>query len=369
MKINWQRLASVGICLTLALLFIFLLGKYLLAVLLPFIIAWGLALLTNLLSQKLCKHLKLPSKLCSAVILFVLFLGIGTLLFLGISRFLSEAENFLYGIISDNSELSQTISAFVDRLGNLSAHIPFLKDISDGSRLEAVGQQIDDMAIELIKGMASDTVAWATNLAASLLRALPSIALFIVITIIASFYFAVDFTAINEWIDKVLPQKISRKLPSFKAHTKSLAARYLKAYSLLMLMTFFEVFVGLSIIGADYAFLLALGISFLDILPIFGVGTVLVPCSVFSFITHDFGRGMGLIILWAAVTVIRQVTEPKIVGESIGLHPIVTLMGLYVGLKLFGIFGMFLAPAAILAAKAYLSGHSHPTPIDTERKK
>lgn len=369
MKVNWQRWASVGICLSLVIFFIFLLGKYLFAVFLPFIIAWGLAWFTNVLSQKVSSRLKIPRKLCSAITLLLLFLGIGTLLFFGISRFFAEIENILSGIISDNGKLSETVSRIVGKLSNISSHIPFFKDIAEGSQLSAIGEQIDDMAIEFIKGMATDTVAYITNLATSLLRALPSIILCVVITVIASFYFAVDFVGINEWINKSLPPSIASKLPSVKAHTKSLAARYLKAYSLLMLLTFFEVFIGLSLIGVNYAFLLALGISFLDILPIFGVGTVLIPWSVFSFITHDFSTGMGLLILWAAITVIRQVTEPKIVGESIGLHPIVTLIGMYVGFRLFGIFGMFLAPAGTLAVKAYLSNSGNAKTIDSKAKK
>lgn len=354
MKINWQKTASVGICLTIALFFVFLLGKYLFAAFLPFIIAWALALITNLIAQKIGNRLKLPRKLCAAIILLLLFLGIGTLLFLGINRFLSEIENILYGISSEKSGLAQSISSFVSKLGNISAHLPFFKDITEGSGLAIIGEQIDDMAIEIIKEMASNMVNWITNFASNVIKALPSIILFTVITVIASFYFAVDFVSINEWISASLPPRISQKLPKLKAHTKSLAVRYLKAYSLLMLLTFFEVFIGLSIIRVDYAFLLALGISFLDILPIFGVGTVLIPWSIFAFITHDFGTGMGLLVLWAAITVIRQVTEPKILGESIGLHPIVTLMGMFVGFRLFGILGMLLAPAAIIAVKSYV---------------
>ena len=139
-----------------------------------------------------------------------------------------------------------------------------------------------------------------------------------------------------------------------------------------MVLTFFEVFVGLSIIGVDYAFLMALIIAFLDILPVFGVGTVLIPWSIIAFLTHDFGKGVGLIILWAIVTIIRQVAEPKIVGGSIGLHPIVTLIGMYVGFRLFGILGTFLAPAAIIAVRAYFGNRAindNKTPIDSGVKK
>ena len=136
--------------------------------------------------------------------------------------------------------------------------------------------------------------------------------------------------------------------------------------------TFFELYIGLGIMGVDYSFLLALGISFLDALPIFGVGTVLIPWAVLSFITHDFALGFGLVILWALVSVIRQIIEPRIIGGTIGLHPIVTLIGMYVGFRLFSIVGMFLAPAVIIAARTYFGKKVIESPIsaiDSEQKK
>ena len=116
----------------------------------------------------------------------------------------------------------------------------------------------------------------------------------------------------------------------------------------------------------------SLSYTYLDVLPILGVGTVLLPWAVFSFFVHDFNRGIALVVLWAIVTVIRQIAEPKIVGETIGLHPIVTLIGMYVGFKLFSIVGMFIAPTAIICIKSCFSTvpiTDSGAPIDSKEKK
>lgn len=372
MRVDWQRLASVGICITLGIFFAFLLGKYVLAVFLPFLIAWLMALVTNSISGTVCRRTGIPRKLCSAVVLVLLFLTIGSLLFWSVNRFISEIENFISRLTSDKESLSKSISGLMGSFDSLGSHIPLVREFKSHEHLSSLGEQIDGMLSSFLKGLASDIGSALTAFASEAMRAFPSIILFVVISIIASFYFALDFEAVNRYILRLLPQKLRDGVPRLKRQTKSLAVRYLKAYSILMVLTFFEVFIGLSVIGADYAFLLALGISLLDVLPVFGVGTVLLPWAVFSFLTHNFSRGIGLVILWGTVTVIRQIAEPKIVGETIGLHPIVTLIGMYVGFRLFGIVGMLLAPAAIIAVRAYLRT-KHPSlqnsPIDSTAKK
>ncbi len=369
MRIDWQRLSSVGICITLGALFLFLLGKYLIAVLLPFFIAWIMAFFTNCLSTTVSQRLRLPKKLCSAAILLLLFLIIGLLLYLGVTRFFSEIEKFL-GNLTKDSALSQSLSEFGERLSQIGDHIPLVNHLVVRDDGQKIGSRLDDMITSFLKGFASDLGTAITSFATGVIRTLPSIVLFIVISIIASFYFALDFEMISERLVRAMPMSIQKKLPKIKAHTRSLAARYLKAYAILMALTFFELIVGLTLIGADYAFLLATLISLLDILPVLGVGTVLIPWAVLCFFTYDFGRGIALVALWGVVTVVRQISEPRIVGGTIGLHPALTLIGMYVGFKLFNIWGMLLAPAAIIAIKSYLGNrYIQNSAIDTKSKR
>ena len=113
-----------------------------------------------------------------------------------------------------------------------------------------------------------------------------------------------------------------------------------------MTLTFAEIFIGLSILKVKYAFLIALGVAVIDILPVFGTGIVLIPWAICAWLLQDMRLGLGLVVLYGVVTIVRQIAEPHVIGTSIGLHPAAALFSSYVGLKLFGFLGMILGPAA-----------------------
>ena len=117
---------------------------------------------------------------------------------------------------------------------------------------------------------------------------------------------------------------------------------------LLFLITFVELFVGFLILQVDYAFVLAILIAFVDFLPVLGTGAILAPWGIIALLTKNYFLGIGIIVLFVVMTVIRQIIEPKIVGKSLGVHPILTLIAIYLGYKLFGIVGMIFLPIAAL---------------------
>ena len=133
------------------------------------------------------------------------------------------------------------------------------------------------------------------------------------------------------------------------------AAKYLRAYVLLLFLTFCQLFVGFLILDVKYPLLIALLVALVDILPILGVGSVLIPWGIIELvITKNIYTGLGLFIIYIVVTVIRQITEPKVVAGSLGLHPLLTLVSMYAGLRLFGIFGMIIGPAAVLTIRSII---------------
>ena len=345
MRVDWQKTASVLFCVLVAVGTFFLVGKYVIAIVMPFLIAWGLALSLRPIAKKLSEKMRLPYRLAAAVILLLLFLGVGGLLFWGIDRLVGELGRLAERFSSGEIAIGMQISSLVNKMNDASAKIPFLADhgVLDG--------RFDDMISSMLREAGSKLISAVTALATSLARALPSIALFVVVTVIASFYFALDLDTIHHSLTALLPTRIAEKLPEFRARTRRFMAKYLRAYLFLMFLTFCELFIGFSVLSVEYSFLLALAISTVDIFPALGVGTVLVPWSVVSFLSKDFRRGLGLLILWAVITVVRQIVEPKIVGGSLGLHPVITLVGMYVGFRLFGIAGMLAAPALAVAAK------------------
>ena len=146
----------------------------------------------------------------------------------------------------------------------------------------------------------------------------------------------------------VLPEKAQTIVRTAKRALGVIVGKYLKSYLLILLMTFAQITVGLLIIGVDNALVIALLISVFDILPIVGSGLVLAPWAAIKLLQGQLGVGIGLAVLWAVVIVVRQYAEPKIVGKQVGLHPLATLLCLWVGLKLAGGIGMFALPIGLL---------------------
>ena len=122
----------------------------------------------------------------------------------------------------------------------------------------------------------------------------------------------------------------------------------LKGYLALMFLTFIELSVGLLILGQSNAVLLAAIISVIDILPVLGTGAIVIPWAVISLFTGNIWKAIGLILLYIVITVIRNFSEPKIIGKQVGLHPLLTLLSMFCGLKLLGILGLFLCPLTLI---------------------
>jgi sporulation integral membrane protein YtvI len=174
----------------------------------------------------------------------------------------------------------------------------------------------------------------------------PRALFFLLVTLISLIYFALDLEKISTKLTKFLPQKLSSGLSRLRTEFFAVAGKYAKSYILLLLITFSIMLTGFFLLGVSNALLIATVVAILDLLPVIGVGTVLVPWSVYELVLGDTGVGIGLLVLFAVHTFIRQFAEPKIVGKNLGVHPIVTLLLLYVGYSLFGFVGLLLVPIA-----------------------
>ena len=193
----------------------------------------------------------------------------------------------------------------------------------------------------------------------SIVKGVPSILIGVVIGIVAWVLFTKDYDYIVRFIQRQLPEGKKNVLVEFKQVFSKTIFTMFKAYGIIMCITFSELFLGFSILSLmgimknSYFAIIALVIAVFDILPVAGSGGILIPWALFSLIYGNYKQAVGLIIMYIIITVIRQYIEPKIVGTSLGVHPIVTLMGLYFGLKLFGFIGMFIVPLTVMTLKAF----------------
>ena len=193
----------------------------------------------------------------------------------------------------------------------------------------------------------------------SVVKNIPSILISVVIGVIAWILFTKDYKKVVKFIKLQLPDKHKNLLSETKKIFSSTILKMCRAYGIIMFITFCENFLGLTILNLigvmnnSYVFVIAICIAVFDILPVAGSGGILIPWSLIALVSGNVGQCVGLLILYAVITVIRQYIEPKIVGDSPGVNPLVTLAGLYFGLKLFGFMGMFIVPICVMTLKAF----------------
>ncbi len=186
---------------------------------------------------------------------------------------------------------------------------------------------------------------------------IPSILISIVVTIVLSCFMTADYDLITRFVYCQFPKEKRKDLTRAKQLLKLNLGKMAKAYALIMLVTFTEVFIGLTIFKmlglfqSNYIAVIAVVTSIVDIIPVLGTGTIVLPWAAYSLIIGDYGMAIGLLVLYAAVTVIRQIVEPKLVAGQLGLPPFVTLIAMYLGLKIFGVLGVFALPIIIIMLK------------------
>lgn len=166
----------------------------------------------------------------------------------------------------------------------------------------------------------------------------------VIVTFVFSVFFSSSYPNISKFIKKIFSPKKTMILSNIKKSVFTILGKYLKSYTLLMLITFSELYISFIIFKIKPSFTLALLISAIDILPVFGVGTVMIPWGIILFICGNYTMAAVILSIYGVITVIRQIVEPKIIGKSIGLSPVITLPIMFAGLNLFGLIGLFAGP-------------------------
>ena len=348
METDYRRAANITIIVAGAVLAVWIFFRYAISALLPFLLAAVISALVSPVSDWISKKTRVPKKLMSAVVLILLFSLTSALLYLAISRLIGELGDLLARLSEDPELVGNTLSSLVDRVTGNGTHFSFLQSIFESESLKSLGIDLSGLLQDAVGSLISSLTSALPTAAVSLIKGIPSWILFIIVLLIAAYYFSSDGESVWRGLSSVLPTKWQVRLPLIKEKFKRTVTGYIKAYFLLMLLTFFEMVIGLSILGAKYAFIMAIVISVVDVLPILGAGTVLVPWAIFALISSNTPLGVGLLILYAVTLIIRQIAEPRIVGSTLGIHPLATLASVYLGLRIIGFIGIFVGPMAAM---------------------
>lgn len=343
--------AAMIFCIIAAVAAAYIVFKYLFGLVLPFLLGAGLGALASAVAAKLSKHTRASKKTVSFAVLILLLGSFVGILFFGVRRLLSELGKLAEGIGSGEGPIADFFSEAVDLFGKLGEKIASLFPNIGNGNISETAEQINSFIESLIGDALSAAGSAIPGILSAILKALPDLLLGLIVTVIAAFYFTLDGNRIKSGIRTLLPSSASAMLAHIKKEAAVAAIGYLRSYSLILLITFAEIFFGLSVLGVEYSFLIAAVSAIIDILPVLGVGMVLLPWALYCLITKDIFLGIGLIILYVIIVVVRQFIEPKIIGENLGLHPLLTLAAFYLGYRLFGFAGIILAPIGLVLWK------------------
>lgn len=342
MKIRIEAAASFLFCALCAVLALALFVRYLLPIVLPFAIAYLCALATRGLAEKLHRKTGMPTPFLRVLLLiFVILLLFALCFWLGFCL-VNEAQTLLLRWGSGSSGAENALASLRDSLHGLAEHI-------GGGALEGTVDSLlregTSLALSLLSGVVGNA-----------LRFVPRALIFLLITLIAALYFALDLHRVSAFCASLVPDAYRKTAARTVSLFKNCLLRYVRAYALLAVLTFCMLLFGFLCIGIRYAFLTAALLTLLDLLPVLGVGFVLVPWGILSIAAGAGARGFALLLLFALMFIARQILEPKIVGAQMGLHPLVSLFFSYAGLRLFGVAGMIFAPIAASLARELFDG-------------
>lgn len=325
------------------------LGPKLLRFFMPFVIGWIIAMIANPLVRVLEKRVKLLRKHSSMLIVIVVLGAVITILYFTIAGLTGQA-------IELAKELPAIYDMVIREIEQISIRYQGFFQILPSSFQKfwiTFTNNVGDYLNLLVQKIASPTVEVAGQVA----KGIPSALIYLIITILSSYFFIADRDRIMEFWAQHQPEALGKYSSYLKKDVKHLIGGYLLAQLKIMVVVGVILFVGFLILGVRFSFLLALLIAFLDFLPLFGTGTALIPWAVLQLMAGNYPLAAGLAFLYVLTQIIRQIVQPKLVGDTLGLPPLMTLLFLYLGFKLGGLSGMILAvPIGIFVMNLYEYG-------------
>lgn len=314
----------------------------------PFVLAFIIASASQPLVRFLERRTKISRGVSSAALVTLIISVTTALIIAAAFKLFSQAKNLVLALpdIVDSlntslAELRLKISAYTHGLSPEVGGFLRLAEDELSERLNGISVPISEQLIAYAKSVAA---------------ALPGFLFFITMFILSTFFFIKDYRLVTNFIREILPKKAVCSLQKIKAVMSKAFSSYIKAQLILMLITCLLVAVCLWIVGMKNPLLWGIVCGAVDALPFFGTAAVLVPWALISLIYGDTYAFTALLVIQMLVFTVRQLSEPKIVSRQIGLHPLLTLVSVYIGLRFFGILGMIIAPAlTLLAVNIYVS--------------
>ena len=310
-------------------------GWNLLRFLMPFVIGWIIAAIAAPLVNWLEKRLKIVKKLGSALIVILVLAAIILVIYFGISRLVAEISDLIRNFPEMYAQLETGLRQIGDTLSGIFDRLP--SGIQSG--WNAVVKNLDQYMGNLVSNISEPTVTAAGNIA----KQVPSYLISFLVSVLSAYFFIEQREEVLNWLKKVSPKSVQKRMILVIDNLRYAVGGYFKAQFKIMAIVFVILLVGLGILNTGYFVLVAFLIAFLDFLPFFGTGTAMIPWAVYKFFMGDYKMTVALIVIYVITQAVHQLLQPKLVGDSVGLNPLVTLVLLYIGYRMGGILWMILA--------------------------
>jgi len=314
----------------------------------PFTLALFFSIMTQPFSRFLEKKLKFSQKIAtivSIVLFLVIFLG-----FISLSALRLSGEIYKLSInLNKYSKEAQSLwNTAIDKIYSLLGYFP-----------EGFDEQVKNSINGFIR-MGTSKLDSFINSLINFITSIPTIILYICITILSTFFISLDKNKIMAFLEQQFPKSWIKKVYNIKREMFNVLGSYIRAQIILMTICFFELLISFNILSflkfnLQYPLIFSIVICIIDALPILGAGAVLLPWSLISFVTGDINLGLALLVIYFLVLSVRQMLEPKLISQNLGVHPLVTLISMYSGFKFFGVIGFLIGPVVMIILKNVFS--------------
>ncbi len=333
--IKYAKYAANLIFWTVSLVLAVLFGPRLIILFLPFLLGWLLALISDPLVSRLEKNFGIHRKISSALIVLLSVVVILLALYLGAAKIVKESAD----LVAQLPSIYTSISSELRTAGNnLIRTFDTMPEEVKTYLLQTVNKA-SGFITDWLEGAAQSVIDAVSGIA----KMLPAILIAVLITIMSSYFIIADKEKIKRALDRMLPGELKRKLKSVSKGGNRIVSGYFKAQLIILGIICGILFAGFMLLGIKYALLFSVLIALLDFLPFFGTGTALGPWALFQLLNGNYKMAAGLVIIYIVSQVARRMIEPKILGETIGMSPLLTMVLMYVGFRLIGVWGLILA--------------------------
>ncbi len=316
---------------------------------LPFLIGWIVALIAGPLVRVLDKKVRILRSFSSFVIIVMVLVGIVALLCWMAAWLGRQVVDLMENLPALENTMREQAGILQEKVAGIVALLPGEISVS----MDHVGSDL----IDYLTGYIGNFSVPVISAAGDFVSGIPNAFVYAIVTILAAYFFLTDKESISKAMSDVMPESVKSMVNLMKSRAAKLVGGYFFAQLKIMCMIYIILVIGFLILGVEYSGLIALLVSMLDFLPVFGTGTVLIPWAIVEFIMGDYLLGVGMLILYGVTLLARQLLQPKLVGDAMGLNPLATLFFMYLGFRFSGIAGMILAvPIGMMVIELYKIG-------------